>query len=96
MPTKLEEEINGSKVMALNAITTLKINIQTHAPQWLVSAITVVLLHPGTPWFFLGAGFEALGLSVVFLLNGSAYPIMDAIVSLIIGYGMLYYAKRKP
>jgi hypothetical protein len=73
---------------------TLKQNIVDNAPVWLTNGINKILYHPGTPWFFLGMGFEALGLSIQFLFQGSSYPVFDAIIAFILGYTILYYHQR--
>jgi hypothetical protein len=77
--TKLQEEMDAAKTTASNAISTLHTNIESQAPSWLKQLIDKILWHPGTPWFFLGMGVEALGLSVQFLFQGSSYPTMDVI-----------------
>jgi len=73
---------------------SLKSNIVSKVPLWLTGGANKILYHPGTPYFFLGMGFEALGLSVQFFFQGSSYPIFDAIIAFLLGYMILYYHKR--
>jgi hypothetical protein len=77
------------------AANKYKVHLDSKAPTWLTHAINVVLYHPGTPYFFLGMGFEAMGLSLQFFFQGATYPIFDAIISFLLGYMILYYHMRK-
>jgi hypothetical protein len=74
---------------------SLKQGIVDKSPIWLTQWINKILYHPGTPWFFLGMGIEALGLSIQFFFQGSSYPIFDAIIAFILGYTILYYHNKE-
>lgn len=55
-------------------------NIGMQAPVWVVNIVKKVANHPGTPWFFLGSGIEAFGVTIQFMFLEASYPIADFIV----------------
>ena len=54
-----------------------------------------ILMERGAGFFFIGMALEALGVAIMWELNMAAYPILDAIVFGIIGYGVIFYQQRK-
>ena len=93
--TKMQEELDGFTKAVKESTETLKYNIDSQAPPIMKKWIDIIIWHPGTPWFFLGMGFEALGLSIQFLFQAATYPIVDCIISFLIGYMILYYHKKR-
>lgn len=88
----MNEEFESFKESAKN----FKGVIDSNSPVWLSHLFNKILYHPGTPYFFLGMGLEAIGLAVQFFFQGSSYPIMDAIIAFLMGYMILYFHKKYP
>lgn len=90
--SKTDDEYKEFKDAAKN----FKYVIESNSPSWMSHWFNKLLYHPGTPYFFLGMGFEALGLAIQFLFQGSSYPVLDVIVAFLCGYVILYYHKKNP
>jgi hypothetical protein len=88
-------EMPGEYDKYTDAAKGYKEHLDNHAPAWFMHGVNTILYHPGTPYFFLGMGVEAIGLSVQFFFQGSSYPIFDAIISFLLGYMIMYYHMRK-
>ena len=54
-----------------------------------------ILNDRATGWFFVGMALEALGVEIFWQLQMGAYPILDAIVFGIIGYGVIFFQQRR-
>jgi len=66
---------------------TIFSDISAMAPPWIPNMIWKIVSHPGAPWFFLGTGIEALGITVQYQYFEASYPILDFIV----GFGLFAY-----
>lgn len=89
--TKLQKEISNVK----ESLMDIKQEIDMQAPHWLIR-ITDQLIHDDrTGWFFIGMAIEALGIAVQFQFMDGAYPILDFVVGVCIGFGILYYINRE-
>lgn len=62
-------------------------DIKIAAPPQIMDWLTKIIKHPGTPWFFLGTGIEALGITIQYQFFEASFPILDFIV----GFALFAY-----
>jgi len=95
MASKIEEEYAAFKTAAKgSAISTLD-SIDMNAPAFMKRWVSAIINHPGTPYFFLGAGIEAANICIGYLFVGVSYPTIDAITGIGIGTAMLWLLRKK-
>lgn len=91
----ISEEFADVKVFVKNAALDLKDNIRIQAPPQISTLFTKAVNSPALAWFFIGTGFEALGLTLQYVFVGVSYPILDFVCGAGIGVALLVYQKRK-
>lgn len=66
------------------AVSDVKCRIDLAAPAWLKNAIDSVMLHPGTPYFFLGVAVEAMTWLYANTFSMPSSPAIDMLVALVL------------
>lgn len=83
--------IDDVKRVAANVASEIKMM----APPWIMNTVEKVMDHPGTPWFFLGTGVEALGITIQYQYFEASYPILDFVAGFAI-FAYLAYWQNLP
>ena len=91
----LGEELVLAKESARNALSFLYFNIKASAPRWVVEPVSAILTDNRTPAFMLGMGIEAAGIAIQQALGIPVYPIIDALVAVVIIGLLVWYQRRK-
>jgi len=91
----ISEEYAAVKVAAKNAAIDFSYDIRSKAPPQIEPMFTRLINSEACAWFFIGMGFEALGLALQFIIQGTSYPILDVIVGCGIGAVLLYHQRQK-
>ena len=91
----LGEELVLARETARNALSFLSFSITANAPTWVVKLIREVLVDERVPAFMLGMGIEAAGIAIQQALGIPVYPIIDALVAVVIIGLLVWYQRRK-
>lgn len=95
MASKLEDEYAEFKKASKDITGSVLLSIDMNAPASLKRVVTDIITHPGTPYFFLGAGTEAASICIGYLFVGVSYPTIDAVTGIGIGLILLWYSRKR-
>lgn len=79
----------------MQALDDLKDNIQMQAPPGLQRLLHDILRSKATLGFLLGAGIEALGLTLQFQYMGVSYPTLDFVFCLAAFLALAWYQQKE-
>lgn len=92
--SKWDEDMASAQDAAKNAILNLKYSIKANAPEWIVKPISGLIADTRMPIFLLGLGVEAAGIAIQQALEIPIYPILDALVAIVLMGILIWYQRR--